>query len=459
MANVNEPIDGAELEDIPSEEEQLRRYGEMGGFSRTFGLFFQKIGLGAPYIPRADQMKVFWLVGAAIMVNHYDLGILSLALPRIQADLAITDAQSAEMMSLLKMGILGSFLIALMADKMGRRRLLMLTIIGTALSTFATAFAQTQDQFVALQFMARCFSYTEDILCFVVIAEVMDARLRGWAVGALAALGAAGHGLAGIVYSGIDFLPNDWRDMYLIGAGPMLLLAWLRRSLEETDRFKTQKAAAKTESAIKSALRPAINLITAYPGRMLIICAAIFPFSFGVTGALIFMPKFLQDVHAFSPQAVAALFLTAGFVSVSGSLLAGRLSDRFGRRTVLTTGALMCTGAMAFFYTLADGPLIVASWMAGLFGFFAAQACLATMGAELFPTSYRSTASSVRGIVSAIGGVLGMKVIAMLDGVTADFATATILPILAAPLCAVVVLIFVQETAGRSLEDISPEKG
>jgi len=450
MTTVEDPI--------PSEEEQARRRENMDGFTRTFGMFFQKIGLGAPYIPRPEQMKVFWLVGVAVMVNHYDLGILSLALPQIRADLAISQSEAATMMSLLKLGILGSFIIALFADKVGRRRLLMITIIGAALSTFATAFAQTREQFIALQFLARCFSYTEDILCFVVIAEVMDARLRGWAVGALAALGAAGHGLAGLVFAGIELLPNGWRDMYVIGAGPMLLIAWLRRSLDETDRFKAHREATKHDRSLRAALQPAINLVTAYPDRIVIICLAIVPFAFAVTGALYFMPEHLQNVHGFSPPTVAALFGSAGVIAVSGSLLAGRLSDRFGRRTILLMGSLLATLGFGLVYTIAAGWGLVAAWMIGLFGFFAAQAVLAAMGAELFPTSYRSTASSVRGIINALGGIAGLSAIAWLDGHTEKFADAIALPIILAPVCALVAYLFIQETAGRTLEDIAPER-
>ena len=450
MTTVEDPI--------PSEEEQARRYEKMDGFTRTFGMFFQRIGLGAPYIPRPEQMKVFWLVGVAVMVNHYDLGILSLALPRVQADLAITDAQSAEMMSMLKLGILASFIIALLADKVGRRRLLMLTIVGAALSTFATAFVQTREQFITFQFLARCFSYTEDILCFVVIAEVMDARLRGWAVGALAALGAAGHGLAGLVYAGIEVLPNDWRDMYIIGAGPMLLIAWLRRSLDETDRFKAHREETKHDKSLRAALEPLINLFTAYPGRIVTIGLTIIPFSFGMTGALVMMPKFLQDVHNFTPPTIALLFGSAGVIAVSGSLLAGRLSDLFGRRMMLLAGAALGAGGFAYVYLFGTGAGLIIGWMVGLFGFFAGQAVLAAMGAELFPTSYRSTASSVRGIVSALAGSAGLAAIAILDAMTDSFSTAVALPVLLVPLCALIAFLFIEETAGRTLEDIAPEK-
>lgn len=448
-----------EGEGVPSEEEQLRRFEEMSPRQRRIGNFFTMIGFGPPYVPTAEQMKVFWLVGLAICLNHYDLGIFSLATPRFQAEFGITEAQLGTFTAIARFGVLAAFVLAAMADRIGRQKLLMVTILGAALSTGASAFAPNAETFIALQTSMRTFAYAEDMLCFVVIAEVMDPRLRGWAMGGLAALGAAGHGLASLVYVWVDVLPYDWRALYFIGMMPMLLVAVLRRSLTEPARFAEQKAArlAKGPATWREKLQPVVSLVTDYPGRMAAMCFTIFPLAFGMAAAMSFAPKYLQDFHDYSPAEISTLFLTAGFAGVAGNFVAGRISDRIGRRKVLIAGCFGAPLCLTLLYLAPGGMIIPLMWAAGLFSLFAAEVMLAAYGAELFPTSYRSTASAVRAIVSTGAGIGALFFHSYLYTQIEDFAWASIWPMAIIPLGIVVAWLTLPETASRTLEDISPE--
>ncbi|MGB0921683.1 MAG: MFS transporter [Alphaproteobacteria bacterium] len=448
-----------EGEGVPSEDEQLRRYEAMSPRGRRIGNFFTTIGFGPPYIPTAEQMKVFWLVGLAICLNHYDLGIFSLATPRFQAEFGISEAQLGTFTAIARFGVLAAFVLAAMADRVGRQKLLMVTIVGAAFSTGASAFAPNAESFIALQTAMRTFAYAEDMLCFVVIAEVMDPRLRGWAMGGLAALGAAGHGLASIVYVWVDVLPYDWRALYFIGVFPMLLVAILRRSLTEPARFADQKAAREAQGPTtwRDKLQPVISLATDYPGRLAAMCLTIIPLSFAMTAPMSFVPKYLQDFHDYSPGNVSALFLIGGVIGVAGNFVAGRLSDRVGRRTVLIVGMLVGPSCIGVLYMGPGGIIIPFMWATGLFFFFAAEVMLAAYGAELFPTSYRSTASAVRAIASTCTGIGALFAHSWLIGQFDTFEAATAISLVAVPIAIVVAWIALPETASRTLEDISPE--
>ncbi|MEN8722942.1 MAG: MFS transporter [Alphaproteobacteria bacterium] len=444
----------------PPLEEQWERYRKMGAGGRFWGRTLSAIKLGPPYVPAADQMKVFWLVGIAIMVNHYDIGIFGLALPRIQESLAISDGEVGMLAAYMRLGILPGLFLALFADRMGRRKLLMLTILGTATFTFLTAFATTKETFVALQFLARACAYTEDILCFVVVVEVMDPKLRGWAIGALGALGAAGHGLAAGVYANIEIIPYDWRGLYMLGVGPMLLLAWLRRGLDETDRFKNQQDRREEQAQggkLLAAFKPLVSVVTAYPGRMIAICAVIAPFAFGAGAALWFVPKYLQTELGWSVGAASTMYIVGGTLAVAGNFLAGRLSDQVGRKSILITGLLVSAVGMGLFYSGIDGWLVVVVWVTAQFAFFCAEVTLSALGGELFPTSYRSTASSVRAIVSSLAAVAGLLTQSALYAMTGDFGLATAIPLALIPLSAIIAWFAIPETATKTLEDISPE--
>jgi hypothetical protein len=80
------------------------------------------------------------------------------------------------------------------------------------------------------------------------------------------------------------------------------------------------------------------------------------------------------------------------------------------------------------------------------------------LGSELFPTSYRSTASGVRTIVGTLGGIVGLAVEGTLYEISGSHAEAITWMIPALVVTPIVIFGFLPETAARELEDISPER-
>src|SRR5262249_56503795 len=95
----------------------------------------------------------------------------------------------------------------------------------------------------------------------------------GWGIGALGAIQACGAGFAALLFMGVESLPFGWRSLYLVGLGPLLLLAAWRRTLPETARFTAQQAATGTTMPV---LRPLADLVRMYPGRLLAVAAVVF---------------------------------------------------------------------------------------------------------------------------------------------------------------------------------------
>src|SRR5262249_14593963 len=199
-----------------------------------------------------------------------------------------------------RLGVIPALALAYLADVFGRRSMLLLTAAGTTLATLATAFSQDLTQFLIAQTTARLFGYSETILCYVVIAEEFDKRMRGWATGALGSLAAAGTGIAALVFATVPILPYGWRALFFLGAGPLLWLLWARRRLPETRRFAERKLAA-------TYLAPLLNLVYAYPLRLILMIAVTVPLAFASAPAIILTPKFLQTTHGWAPWQVAVL--------------------------------------------------------------------------------------------------------------------------------------------------------
>ena len=182
---------------------------------------------------------------------------------------------SAASSVVFRLGMIPAIALSYLADRIGRRGLLMATLAGATVATVWTAFAQDVTEFVAAQTLARVCIYTEELLCVVVIAEEFGERTRGWAIGQLAALAALGAGVAALVFGFVNLLPFGWRAIYLLGAIPLLWLLWARRGLVETKRFQARKAMTQE-------LRPLKSLLANYPDRLvLLICVAV-PYAFGM---------------------------------------------------------------------------------------------------------------------------------------------------------------------------------
>lgn len=391
------------------------------------------------------------LVGSALLINHYDLGVFSLALPQIQHGLGIAEEEVGLYSGIVRLGVLLAFPLAYMADVVGRRRLLLFTLAGMTLATVGTAFVQAPWQFLALQSLARCFAYAEEMLCFVVIAEEFSAGRRGWAFARLAALGAFGYGLAALLYSAVDILPGGWRAFYVLGGAGLALLVLARRGLPETARFAQQRETLAARAA------PFVSLVRAYPGRFLALVATTLPFTLGLTPALTLVSKFLQEERGFTPGGVSLLYFIGGGVSIAGYFLAGRLSDRFGRKRVLFVTMLVSPLVLACVFLGPSGLWIAPAWSLGLFFYFAADVTLAGIGSELFPTSYRATATAARTVFGTFAALGGLALESALYGPLGGHGPAIVALAFIAPFGVLPMLLFLPETAARPLEEIAPE--
>jgi AAHS family 4-hydroxybenzoate transporter-like MFS transporter len=121
----------------------------------------------APALTRR-QWRVLGLLATAELFDHYDLGILTLALLQIQAGLGVAEDEVGALVGIVRLGAVGALLAGVMADRFGRRRLLLGTVLGFTGCTFATAFVQTAEQFAIVQFATRACLYAETSLAVVV---------------------------------------------------------------------------------------------------------------------------------------------------------------------------------------------------------------------------------------------------------------------------------------------------
>lgn len=436
---MTDPAVNLELNPAPLPEDGDRKSIRIGFLGRT-----------PPFTKR--QRRVFWIASTAGFFDQYDRALLSLALKQIQAGLKIAESHLGAMLSIVRLGYLLSLLMTPFADVFGRRRLLLYTIFGYTIFTALIAIAPNERTFVAFEMIARAFAGAEAAIAMVIVAEEVDAAHRGWAIGLLSAVSNVGYGLAAIVFAFINTIPYGWRGLYAIALLPLILIIPLRRSLPESARFEKEKLEGMRPVKI---WEPVAQLYSAYPGRLMMMLSIAFLGSMGGNAAGFLFPKFLQEAHHWSPGQVSSLVLFGGALGIMGSIFSGRLSDRYGRR-VMGCVFLFLSPLMTIWMYTAPGWTIVPAWILETFFDIASGTILAAYSAELFPTSYRSTAGSALAVAGTTGGALGLFFESVLYNFTGSQARA-VCYLTVFWIVSPAIMWFLPETSGRELEEISPE--
>src|SRR5262249_35983992 len=151
-------------------------------------------------------------------------------------DLHASEAQLGYALSIVRVGALLSILLGRIADRYGRRRILVVAILAYTLATAATGASRGLVSFIAFQLIATVFLVAQVALAQVVIAEEFPAEARGRGQGILGAFSALGAGVAAVLFPVLQQTTLGWRGLYFVGLIPLLLVAYLRRALPETKR-------------------------------------------------------------------------------------------------------------------------------------------------------------------------------------------------------------------------------
>ena len=341
----------------------------------------------------------------------------------------------------MRAGIILVLPFAVLADRIGRRRVVIAMAVAAPLVTAAGALAPTFPVLVATQAIGRPLGLALDFLVAVVAAEEMPRNSRAYAVSVLAMASGLGAGVAVMALPLADISADSWRLVYLVALVWLVVAVDIARRLPETKRFErphVDRAAARP-AALRRARRSSPCSTNLF-----------------VAPASLFQNGYLEDVRGFSATTIAIFTLATATPAGIGLILGGRLADVGGRRRVIAAALPAATAFGVLSYSV-GGPLMWLSvFLVGVLGGITYPA-LAVYRTELFPTGNRSRAAGLLTATALLGGIGGLLVMGTL--LDRDWTHGRVMALLASAqvLVVVVVLLWYPETAHRELEDINPE--
>jgi MFS family permease len=291
--------------------------------------------------------------------------------------------------TLLASGI-GGALAGVLADRAGRVRALMITVVTYAIFTVACGFAPNFESLLVFRALQGLGFGGEWAVGAILVAEYASARHRGRTLGAIQSSWAVGWALAAIVYT-LVFSVFDadmaWRVMFWTGALPALLVVWMRRQVQDAPEAIAVREKSAGKGSFAAIFKPDLLRTTIFAGLL----------STGVQGGYYtlatWVPTYLKSDRGLSVVGTGGYltFLISG--AFLGYLTGGYLTDRLGRRRNIWLFALLsavCIVAYGNIPSGADTWLLVLGFPLG----FCMSAIFSGFGSylsELYPTAVRGS--------------------------------------------------------------------
>jgi MFS family permease len=341
-------------------------------------------------VTTAERRSLF-AGGLGWMLDAMDVMLYSLVLTYLIRNFGMDKATAGLLNSLtLVASALGGFLFGVVADRIGRTRALMISILIYSLASAACGFSQSVPQLAVFRFLLGLGMGGEWTTAAALIAETWRPAHRGKALGLMQSAYAIGEAIAALVVAFV--LPHfGWRAVFFVGVLPALLVFWIQRRVPEPEVWLQREKAPQQQISAWSLLRGKV-LRNGVLATAMNACGM-----FGYWGLFTWIPAYLslpvaQGGRGLSLVKTTSFFLVLTFGKWLGYAMFGFFADAYGRRKPYFT-YLLVAAILVPLYGMTRSPLwlLVLGPLVAFFGtgFFSGYAAIAS---EIFPGEIRAAA-------------------------------------------------------------------
>jgi len=364
--------------------------------------------------------RIFWLVGAGMFFDGYDLYVAGGVLASLIQTKFSTLPQNLQFISLTFVGMtLGSLITGFVGDKFGRRFTYQINLLIFGLASLAAAFAQDMTQLIACRFVQGLGLGAEIVVGYSTMTEFVPPKTRGRWLSMMAFIVVAGFPATSLL--GYLVIPTfGWRPMFVVAGIGSLIVWYLRKNLPESPRWleaqgRTEEAEAlmkaiETEASGGQKLPPLVvpapvRLVAASElarppllQRMVVGSWVLISINTLIFGFVLFLPQFfLRQGLTITNSLAYTVVLSAG--SLVGCAVGAYTSDAIGRRASII-GASIVTIVAGYIYArfnaASDPAIILTVGFVLIVAIYVQTAILyGVYPPELFPTEIRLRANGI----------------------------------------------------------------
>ncbi len=344
------------------------------------------------------------LLAAAMgwMLDSFDVMLYAMVLTHIMRDLGMAKGTAGLLntLTLLASGI-GGVLFGFIADRIGRKRALMLSILTYSICSFASGLATTVLMLAVFRFILGLGMGGEWNTGATLVAETWPTELRAKAIAVVQSSWAIGYAAAALV-SGIVLHTFHWRAVFFVGILPALVTLWIRKDVPESEMWQEHHRVAAQSSAVMRQEHEQLSFSDLFAGgyarHTFVLLFVNFFGMFGWWGLFTWIPPYLslpveQGGRGFGVMGTTGLLVFLNLAGMfPGYASFGWVADRLGRKRsfILYTAV---AALLVPIYARAVNPtaLLLLGPLVAFFGtgFFSGSGII---GSEIFPTRIRARA-------------------------------------------------------------------
>ncbi|MBZ2405056.1 MFS transporter [Liquorilactobacillus hordei] len=394
-----------------------------------------------------ETNKLLLTTGMAWLFDAMDVGMLSFIIAALKTEWNLSESQMGWIGSISSIGMaVGAIFFGILADRFGRKDILIITLLLFSITTGFSAFTTTYALFLILRFFVGAGLGGELPVASTLVSENVPFKSRGRIVVLLESFWAGGWILAAVISYFI--IPSwGWRVALLISALPAFYALYLRYGLKESMVVWNKKI--KKQPLLKENL---LNLWNSHYYKTTIMLWIVwFMVVFSYYGMFLWLPsvvilKGYGLMHSFGYTLIMTL------AQLPGYFVAAWLIEKWGRKWVLTT-FLVGTAISAVGFGSAS-TLISLLLFGILLSFFnlGAWGALYAYSPEQYPTSVRASGTGIAAGVGRLGGILGPLMVG--EMLTKQYSFTIIFSIfcIAILFAVLAIIILGKETKGTKLE-------
>jgi putative MFS transporter len=428
----------------------------------------------------AFHYRIFWLIGAGMFFDGYDLYVAGGVLAATLQSKFSTLPQNLQFISMTFVGMtIGALVTGFLGDRFGRRFTYQVNLLIFGLASLAAAFAQDMTQLIACRFVQGLGLGAEIVVGYSTLTEFVPPKTRGRWLAFMAFLVVAGFPATALL--GYLIIPSfGWRPMFVIAGIGALIVWYLRKKLPESPRWLESKGRAQEAEALMQAIEkevaagaalppPAATVPTAPVGamamlrppilqRMIVGSWVLITINTLIFGFVIFLPQFFLGQGLTIARSLGyTVVLAVG--SLVGCAVGAYTSDAIGRRWSIIGASILTivTGWIYASFNAASDPAIVLSVGFVLIVAIYIQTAIlfGVYTPELFPTEIRLRANGICNTLGRLATVVSPFIVGAL---MAQYKLPGVIGLMIGLLVVQIVVVWIWgiEPAKRRLEDMEP---